>query len=218
MWAQGDDPIVQADIDAARAALQDLGVRRAYVWLSPLLWKPKTESLLVAACLSAWQHVEYPALIRRAEPCLTDRGREFRVRRIASDEAPEVLAAVAHWYGPGGTPAALEGIRSGFAEFHVAFHADKPIAMSALIPDGEFAYLGWMGTDPEFRGKGAQAALIAARVTRAHELGASWCSSETNTTIPKSLRNLERMGFVIAMSWNVYRWDLQRPTDPSTSS
>lgn len=208
MWAQGDRPITQVHIDAARVALKDLGVSRAYVWLSPLLHTPATESLLTASGLFAWPHVEYPALVRRAEPLHSGRGREFEVRVISLEEAPGVLAATSSWYGPGGTPAAMEGIRSGFAEFHAAFAGGTPVAISALIPDGEFAYLGWMGTDPKFQGKGAQAALIASRVTRAHDLGTRWCSSETNTAIPKSLRNLERSGFEIALNWLVYRWDI----------
>lgn len=208
MWATGDRPIAAGDIAAARVALKELGASRAFVWLSPLLRTPDADAMLARAGLCAWPHVEYPALVLRAVILRTDRGREFEVRVISVDEAPSVLASVAHWDGPAGTPAALEGIRSGFAEFHVAFANGVPIAISGLIPDGEFAYLGWMGTDPQFRGKGAQAALIASRVTRACEVGASWCSSETNTAVPISLRNLERMGFEIAMKWSVYRWDL----------
>lgn len=208
MWSSGDQPLTTADIDAARTALNDLNVFRAFVWVSPLLWNTEIESLLVAAGLFLWPHVEYLALVRRAEPVAAERGQGLVVRPITPDEAPAILAATAAWYGPGSTPAALEGIRNGFAEFHAAFSNGTPIAISALIPDGDFAYLGWMGTDPKFRRQGAQAALIASRVTRAAHLGATWCSSETNTTIPISLRNLERAGFSIALHWRVYRWDL----------
>ncbi len=64
--------------------------------------------------------------------------------------------------------------------------------------DGEaWAHLGWAGTSPAFRRRGAQSALIAARVSRAAELGATWCTSETINApgMDTSYRNLQRCGF-----------------------
>lgn len=222
MWTSSTAPLSDADVAAAHAALRDLGVERAYVWLSPLACNERVDTLLAQAGATLCADAAYPSLVRAATAMRVDRGREFVVRRIGKDEAAGVFARIAPWYGTDGIPAALQGIERGFAEFHAAFvGADegagdgddgsmKPVSMGAIIPDGAFAYLGWMGTDPAFRGRGAQAALIAARVNRAVELGAAWCTSETSSVVATSLRNLERAGFVTGLVWRVYRWEVAR--------
>lgn len=211
MWTTSTTPLRDADIAPAHTALRELGVTRAYAWLSPLAWDESADALLASVGANPWPHVEYPTLVRRATPFTTDRGRDFTIRRLTLDEAPAIFAHAMPWYGKDGIPAALQGIERGFAEFHAAFHQGPggpiPISIGAIIPDGDFAYLGWMGTDPAFRGKGAQAALIAARVARAAELGATWCASETSSTVSTSLNNLQRAGFEVALQWRVYRWD-----------
>jgi GNAT superfamily N-acetyltransferase len=212
MWTNLTTPLRDLDIAAARDALCSLQVSRAYIWLTPLAWDESTDSHLALAGATPWPNVEYPTLVRRAMPFTTDRGRDFTIRRLSLDEAPAIFAHVMHWYGKEGIPAALQGIERGFAEFYAAFHQSLsgpiPISIGAIIPDGDFAYLGWMGTDPAFRGQGAQAALIAARVHRAAELGATWCTSETSSVVSTSLNNLRRAGFEIALRWRVYCWNV----------
>ncbi len=211
LWTDPTSPLTSRDVAAARDALLALGVARAFVWLSPLAWSEETDALLAAAGATRWPWVEYPVLVRAASPMRTDRGREFMIRRIDANEAPDVLDRLAAQYPPESTTAAVQAIEREFAEFFAAFAADRPIALSALIPDGSFAYLGWMGTLPEFRSRGAQTALIAARVNRAAELGARWCVSETNTVAATSLRNLQRCGFGVALRWHVYSWQPGTP-------
>jgi GNAT superfamily N-acetyltransferase len=211
MWTNLTAPLRDTDITTSRDELRRLQVSRAYIWLSPQAWNESADTLLARAGANPWPDVEYPTLVRRAIPFTTDRGREFTIRRISLDEAPAIFAHVMPWYGKDGIPAALQGIERGFAEFHVAFQQSTdgsvPISIGAIIPDGDFAYLGWMGTDPAFRGKGAQAALIAARVGRAAELGATWCTSETSSAVSTSLNNLQRAGFEVALRWRVYCWN-----------
>lgn len=211
LWADPTSPLTQRDVMAARDSLRALGVPRAFAWLSPLAWSAGVDVLLAEAGAKRWPHVEYPILVRAASPMRTDRGREFTIRRIVATEAAGVLERLAAQYPPDSVAAAVQAIERGFAEFHGAFVGDLPVALSAFIPDGAFAYLGWMGTLSEFRGRGAQAALIAARVGRAAELGARWCVSETNTVAGTSLRNLQRNGFDVAMNWHVYSWESGSP-------
>jgi GNAT superfamily N-acetyltransferase len=117
--------------------------------------------------------------------------------------------------------------RAGIAEFFGAFDGAKPVGFAGLLmdretlPDGRVSvhgYLGWTGTDPEHRGRGAQSALIAARLARAAALGAHWCVSETNTAADASLRNLLRAGFTPAAEWAVYRWDADPKDQPETTA
>ena len=60
-------------------------------------------------------------------------------------------------------------------------------------------YLGYAGTAPEHRGKGAQSALLAARIRRARELGCDAVFTETGEQLPDrpsaSYRNILRAGF-----------------------
>ena len=61
---------------------------------------------------------------------------------------------------------------------------------------------GWLGgaaTLPEFRGRGAQTAMLAARIRRAAELGCEVVVTETGEQVAdrpsRSYRNIERAGF-----------------------
>lgn len=90
--------------------------------------------------------------------------------------------------------------REGRRQF-MAFERDKPVGVAALYQEGEWAELGYAAVLPEARGLGIQAALIAARVRAARDMGCRWLSMETaEETLEKpsySLRNARKMGFEI---------------------
>jgi GNAT superfamily N-acetyltransferase len=81
----------------------------------------------------------------------------------------------------------------------LAFDGDAPAATGALFVQGTYGWLGFAGTRPEFRRRGAQSALLAVRITRAGELGLSVLCTETGVAEEgrpsNSYRNLERAGF-----------------------
>lgn len=153
--------------------------------------------------------MEYVALARAAGACAPDgRASGFETRVVRDEEAAAVLETVRPWYGEAITTISLRTVQRPEIELHAAFEGDHPIAVSMLARFGEWAYLGAAGTDPAHRGRGAQTALIRARLASAAERGASWCSCETNTAVPISLRNLQRCGFEDVIRWRVYRWDV----------
>jgi GNAT superfamily N-acetyltransferase len=84
----------------------------------------------------------------------------------------------------------------------MAFERDKPVGAAAIYVEGAWAQFGYAAVLPEARGRGIQAALIAARVRAAHESGCSRVSMETaEETLEKpgySLRNARKMGFTVA--------------------
>lgn len=132
------------------------------------------------------------------------------VRGVPVAELAGVLSAMGERFSAESAQAACKLVELGIAEALAAFDGDVPAAFAALIPDraGDgFGHLGWAGTITNRRGRGGQSALIAARVSRAAELGLRWCVSETNTAIPTSLNNLSTLGFVPALEWDVFRWD-----------
>jgi GNAT superfamily N-acetyltransferase len=75
----------------------------------------------------------------------------------------------------------------------------QPAACGVLFVDGATAWLGIAFTREQFRRRGAQSALLAARITRAHELGATLLAVETGERLPdrqsSSYENILRAGF-----------------------
>jgi len=78
----------------------------------------------------------------------------------------------------------------------LALAAGEPAGAGALYVDGTSAWLGIGATRPSFRRRGAQSALLAARIDRARSLGATLLTTETGADDPgPSYRNIERAGF-----------------------
>ncbi|HEY3332623.1 MAG TPA: hypothetical protein VGK19_21510 [Capsulimonadaceae bacterium] len=82
-------------------------------------------------------------------------------------------------------------------------------AYGVLYAYHQAAYLGPAGTEAEWRRRGGQTALIAARVTKARELGCKHIFAETYQRILKtSYNNLLKAGFVHAYSSPIYVWEI----------
>ena len=77
----------------------------------------------------------------------------------------------------------------GFA----AWDGDRIVATGNLLIQGEVASLHAGATTAEYRGRGAQSALIATRAKAAAAAGCQWVVSETAVTGP-SLNNMRRAG------------------------
>ncbi|MGH2996988.1 MAG: GNAT family N-acetyltransferase, partial [Gaiellaceae bacterium] len=82
---------------------------------------------------------------------------------------------------------------------YVAYDGDEAAGAAALFVHDGIGYLGLAATRPEHRRKGAQSALLAARIRDAAELGASRLVTETGERVPmkpsNSYRNILRYGF-----------------------
>ena len=81
----------------------------------------------------------------------------------------------------------------------VASDGDEPFACAALFVHEGAGWLGAAGTLPGHRGKGAQGALLAARIALAQDLGLDVLTTETgerrNDESDISYRNILRAGF-----------------------
>lgn len=95
--------------------------------------------------------------------------------------------------------------RSNWSHY-IAYDQGYPIAAAAMFRLGEVAWLGFMGTRIDHRGKGAQNALVTRRIFDAVSSGCKWIVSDTlehSFTGPnRSLTNLERLGFQVAY-WRI---------------
>jgi GNAT superfamily N-acetyltransferase len=102
-----------------------------------------------------------------------------------------------------GLPEAIEpqlrGVKDAGWTCLLALDGDEPAGAAGLYAAGGAAYLGLAGTLPEHRGKGAQNALLAARIRRAAELGCDLLTTETgerrDDRPSNSYRNILRAGF-----------------------
>jgi GNAT superfamily N-acetyltransferase len=81
----------------------------------------------------------------------------------------------------------------------VAFAGDVPAATAAVFVTGSAGWFGAAGTLPEFRRRGAQSALLAARADAARRAGCTVVTTETGVPdedrASKSYRNIVRAGF-----------------------
>jgi GNAT superfamily N-acetyltransferase len=84
----------------------------------------------------------------------------------------------------------------------VGYAGAVPAAAGALYVDGAAAWFGATGTLPEFRGRGGQSAILAARLATAKRLGVEVVATETGERVPDrpsaSYRNILRAGFAEA--------------------
>ena len=124
------------------------------------------------------------------------------------DVGPECADAFAETFLAGyGAPAELEELlaalvgRPGWHCF-IAFDGCAPAATGALYVRGALGWLGVAATLPEYRRRGAQGALLAARIRRAAEVGCTRLVTETGERIGDrpsvSYRNILRSGFAEA--------------------
>jgi len=84
--------------------------------------------------------------------------------------------------------------------FVIAESGGRPVATGALFIAGAMAWLGVGATLDEHRNRGAQSALLAARIAIAAEAGCTLLATETGESIAgevnPSLNNIRRAGFV----------------------
>lgn len=128
----------------------------------------------------------------------------FRVGPLAAEHAGafgELLRGGFDW------PAAAAGLfgatvgRNGWVHYG-AFDDDRLVAGGGMFLQGGSAWLGPAATHLAARGRGAQSALIVARLNHAIERGVRQFEVETAEPTPEkpvgSFRNLRRLGFEVA--------------------
>jgi predicted GNAT family acetyltransferase len=87
---------------------------------------------------------------------------------------------------------------------------DQIVATAAAHANGDTAQFFGGSTLPEYRGIGAQMALIAARARAAHAAGCRWLVAETGANPSgednASMRNLRRAGFEVLYERTIWSW------------
>ena len=178
------------------------GVERFFVWLSPGPDMDSVRGWLEARGLSRMRRTGYPTLWRRngsVAPFRTD----LEVREVGLEEVVAAREKLGETMWPG-------YLRSAGKQrfFHyMAYDGARPVAIAALCVFEDIGYLMAAATAENDRKRGAQQALIARRIARAEQMGASVQVSETLYMIEHSLRNLRRAGFEEAYEKEIWEWN-----------
>lgn len=183
------------------------GVKRFFVWLSP---GPDMDTvrgwLDQAGFVRRVQWTRYPTLVRDSlEPPSVQSDLVVREARGSDLAAAHAAVGDTMW----GEYQRSFG-KDGFTHF-MAFDGARPVAIGALAVFERLGYLTLATTAEKDRKRGAQSALIAARIAKARALGCTALVVETLTMLEPSLRNLERTGFHVAFEKEVYEWSGQGP-------
>ena len=178
------------------------GVTRFFVWLSPSPDMDVVRGWLAqAGFVPRMQWNRYPTLVRTSldpPPFRT----ELVVREATAGDLAAAHAAVGDMMW--GEYERSFG-KDGFTHF-MAFDGARPVAIATLAVFEGLGYLTLATTAEGDRKRGAQSALIAARIAKARALGCTAVATETLTMLEHSLRNLERAGFRVAYEKEVYEW------------
>jgi GNAT superfamily N-acetyltransferase len=126
---------------------------------------------------------------------------DLRVERVGPDRAGDFAEVV---LGGFGLPDRLREMnarvvgRPGWS-CYVAYDGEAPAGAGALFVHAGVGWLGFGATLPEFRGRGAQSAILAARIEDARKQGCRMVVTETGELEEgrpsSSYRNILRAGF-----------------------
>lgn len=188
-------PATEAQLDAA---IETMAGCRFYVTVSPDAQPPDIPDWLGARGFRpGWGWMQF----RRGLDDVPDPDTSLELVEIGRNRAPDFARVVRIAYG---LPAAADpaiGAVIGLPGWTcwLAYAGNEPAAAAALFLDEGAGYFGYAGTLPEHRGKGAQGALLAARILRARELGCDAVYTETGELRADrpsaSYRNILRSGF-----------------------
>jgi len=126
---------------------------------------------------------------------------ETRLRVAETDDGLAFGRVVGRAYGLPAEAAGMFSCLGGRLAWHLflAYDGDEPIGAAALFAREGLGWLGAAGTLVEQRGRGAQNALLAARIARGRELGLTVLTTETGERLPdrpsSSYRNILGAGF-----------------------
>ena len=199
----GREPGLEPDgIDRLIEMFTSEGVKRFFVWLSPGPDIERVHGWLEQRRFSRIRRTGYPTLCRDRRIPVQFRT-ELAIREVGADE----VAAARDQLGETMWPEYARSAGTKRFYHYMAFEKDRPVAVAALGIFEDLGYLMAASTAEDHRQRGAQQALIAARVERAEQAGCSVLVSETLYMLEHSLRNLQRAGFREIYEKEVFEWN-----------
>jgi GNAT superfamily N-acetyltransferase len=195
---EGADEAIRAGLQRFRAA----GIAQAWFQVAPGPHRPDLELFLQKSGLQLHQR-RWVKFWRPPEPA-PHVNTELTIVAVDHNSAGVFADTVLAGFGmPPMLKSWLETLpgRDGWHCF-LALSGDEPAGGGAMRIANGIAWLGIGAVRPEHRRKGAQSALLAARIAAGLELGVDGFTTETGRPLPgeagPSFANIQRAGFQIA--------------------
>jgi GNAT superfamily N-acetyltransferase len=194
-------PATESQVDEIIAFYRDADVFRFFIQLSPFAEPQNLPEILQS---KGFQHYNnWVKFCRKIDP-LPLANSSLRVEQIDVDRAEvfaKLIVSAFEWQVEVKPLITVPVGRPGWKHY-LAYDGDRAAACAALFIREEYSTLAFAATLPEYRGLGAQSALIARRFRDAAKAGCRWMFTETaEETLQRpaaSFRNMLRQGFEIA--------------------
>jgi GNAT superfamily N-acetyltransferase len=192
-------PARESDVDEAIERFRRVGARRFMIPVAPGARPDGFVGWLEAR--GFYRHNHWIRLARELSEPIPEPSTTLRVSAFGAEHADEFGRLEAEAFGH---PPELAGFSSSLVgrpgwSFAGAFDGDQLVSAGAMHVQGPAAWFGFAATRAEYRGRGAQSALIAARLVAARAAGCRWACVETAADTPEkpnpSTHNLRRLGF-----------------------
>jgi hypothetical protein len=199
-------PVREAGIDQAIGAFQRAGVHNWVIQVAP-----GTDGLpRVLAARGFFQHPRTWAKFARPPGPPTVASTDLTVREIGRADADRFGAVAIEGFGLPREAAGWFGALAGRSRWRcfLAMDGTQAVAAGAVFVDGKSAWLGLGATVPSHRGRGAQSAILMARLTAS--AGAELITTETGLPLEgeasPSYNNIQRAGFTLAYERPNFRY------------
>jgi len=197
--AEGD--LHPEQLEAVVRTYRDAGSPRFFFQLNPLT--PRAEIVRQLENVGLKPYNRWVKLARGVEEPVAART-DLLVKEIDQAKADlfgHLLVSAFEWPEIMGRWFATTVGRSGWRHY-VAYEAEKPAAIAAMFVRGDYAWFDMAGTLSQYRGRGAQGALLETRIKDARAMGCRYIAVETAEDTPDrpapSYRNTLRSGFRVA--------------------
>jgi GNAT superfamily N-acetyltransferase len=194
-------PVSKETVDVVVQRYRDKGLRNFAIQLSPEAQPAEAHEWLLSQGLEVRDY--WAKGYRPADKNLMMKT-DLRIEQIDKSQATIFGETVCAAFG---MPLSLLPVISAPVglpgwNHYVAWDGDSPAAAAAIMVRDGTGWLGIGGTRPEFRGRGAQSALIARRIRDGSKLGCTMFVAETWKERPDkpnpSFHNMLHTGFIIA--------------------
>ena len=192
------EPATRDGIDDILAAYRETGVGRFFLHGHPAAQPEDLPTLLTTAGLKP--HRRWMKFKRGPQPAPEPQS-DLTVRAIKPSEAADFGRIVAPSFDLSPEAAGLFSGLVGQAGFHLygSFDGKRLAGTGVLYINGQRAWLDWGATDPAFRGRGSQRAVLAQRIRDAIDAGCTELITTTGEAVAgdpqHSYHNIEWAGF-----------------------
>jgi GNAT superfamily N-acetyltransferase len=194
-------PVGEDELDALIDVYRWTRAPRFFVQVSPLAQPETVTDRLIER---GFRHYNNWAKFYRDTAPVEGSRSDLEVRRVGHEHAEDFARSIIDSFDwPQSLIPWMEALvnRRDWTHY-MAFDGDNAVATGAFYRHGDFAWLDFASTSPEYRGRGAQSALLARRIEDLKVAGCRWVVTETAEDTAQrdapSYRNMLRHGFTKA--------------------